>query len=281
MEIGDYTVTPIIADTFGLDGGAMFGIVPKPLWEEKNPADERNRIELATRVLLIEGNNRKILVDTGNGDKWDDKYRDIYKIDAGEQNLVQSLALKNITPGDITDVILTHLHFDHAGGSTVLDNGELVPAFPNATYYVQELNWKWANDTTEKDAGSYRKENFIPLRGHGVLELVRGEVEIFTGIQLIVCDGHTQGQQLPLITGENHHLFYCGDLIPTVAHLTIPWVMGYDNFPLTTIKEKKKYLNRAADENWILLLEHDPTTTAISLRREENKFRIKQTVQML
>lgn len=281
MKIGDYNVTPIVADTFGLDGGAMFGIVPKPLWEKKNPADERNRIDLATRCLLIEGKNRKILVDTGNGDKWDDKYRDIYKIDPGKQNLVQSLAARNIQPGDITDVILTHLHFDHAGGATITDDGELVPAFPNATYYIQERNWKWASDPTEKDAGSYRKENFQPLREHGVLELVRGEVEIFAGIQLIVCDGHTEGQQLPLITGEKNRLFYCGDLVPTLAHLPIPWVMGYDNFPLTTIEEKKKYFARAVEEHWTLLLEHDPANVAVTVRREDERYQIKQTVQML
>ena len=281
MKIGDYTITPIVAETFRLDGGAMFGIIPKPLWEQKSPADDRNRIDLATRVLLIEGKNRKILVDTGNGDKWSDKYRDIYKIDAGDQTLVDSLESRDISPDDITDVILTHLHFDHAGGATTLDKDEPVPTFPNATYYVQELNWKWANDPTEKDAGSYRTENFLPLRNHGVLELVRGEVEIFPGIHLIVCDGHTEGQQLPLISDKNQTLFYCGDLIPTTAHLSIPWVMGYDNFPLTTIEEKKDYLSRAVEENWTLLLEHDPNTVAITVRREDGKYRIKQTVQML
>ncbi|MCF7805944.1 MAG: MBL fold metallo-hydrolase [Candidatus Marinimicrobia bacterium] len=281
MEIGSYTITPIVADTFGLDGGAMFGIIPKPLWEKQCSADDRNRVNLATRVLLIEGKNRKILIDTGNGNKWDDKYREIYKIDPGERTLGESLASRDIRPDDITDVILTHLHFDHAGGATTLDNGEPVPTFPNATYYVQESNWKWANDPTEKDTGSYRKENFIPLREHGVLELVRDEVEIFPGINLVVCDGHTKGRQLPLIADENQSLFYCGDLVPTTAHLSIPWVMGYDNFPLTTIEEKKEYLARAVEENWTLLLEHDPNTVAITVRREDGKYRIKQTVRMM
>ena len=272
MQIGDYSVTTIIADMFGLDGGAMFGIVPKPLWEENNPADEQNRIDLATRVLLIEGNGRKILVDTGNGDKWDEKYRNIYKVDSGEQDLIASLRSRDIEPEEITDVILTHLHFDHAGGATRLDGEDLIPTFSKATYYVQKSNWKWANSPTEKDAGSYRKENFVPLDDHGVIEFIHGEQEIFPGIRMVVVDGHTKGQQLPLITGNDTSLFYCGDLIPTAAHLSIPWVMGYDNFPLTTIREKKRYLSRALEEEWILLLEHDPVNGAFRLALKDGKY---------
>lgn len=276
MQIGDYTISTIVADTFGLDGGAMFGIVPKPLWERKYPADSQNRIDLATRVLLIEGNGRKILVDTGNGTKWDDKYRAIYKIQSGDRDLIDTLHSRGIEPNNITDVLLTHLHFDHAGGATVMENGDLLPTFPKATYYVQESNWKWANEPTEKDAGSYRQENFVPLKEHKVLELVRGEVEIFPGIQLVISDGHSKGQQLPLITGDGKCLFYCGDLVPTAAHLSMPWVMGYDNFPLTTIQEKKKYLVRAVEEHWTLVLEHDLGNEAFTLSRDGNKYIIDQ-----
>lgn len=272
MHIGQYTLTPIVADTFGLDGGAMFGIVPKPLWEKQNPADDQNRINLSARTLLVEGEGRKILIDTGNGDKWEQKYRDIYKISPQNGGLRNSLEDHGVAAGDITDVILTHLHFDHAGGATILKNDDIIPAFPNATYYVQEQNWEWATDPTEKDAGSYRRENFIPLRKHGVLELVAGEVELFPGIQLLTVFGHTQGQQLPLIYGDDTALLYCADLFPTQSHIKIPWVMAYDNFPLTTIKEKKQILWRAAEEDWTLFFEHDPEVESTCIERTDKGF---------
>lgn len=280
MRIGDYDITPVIHGTFALDGGAMFGIVPKPLWERKIPADERNRIDLSTRSLLIEGNGRTILIDTGLGDKWQEKYREIYKIDAGSSGLLTSLGERGLSREDITDVILTHLHFDHAGGATRLKDGEILPAFPNARYYVQKKHWEWARNPSEKDAGSFRTENFLPLQEHGVLELLDGETELFPHIRLRLADGHTPAQQLPVIHGGTDTLFYCGDLIPTHAHLSIPWVMGYDNHPLTTVEEKREVLDTAIAQNWILVFEHDIQIPAARVHRTEKGPGIREVIRL-
>lgn len=269
MKVGDYDISVLNGGAFGLDGGAMFGIIPKPLWSKHTPADDRNRIDLIARTLLIRGHDRNMLVDTGLGDKWSDKHRDIYKINPASLGINKALVRVGLTPADITDVILTHLHFDHAGGATREENGELVPTFPRATYYVQRENWEWANHPSPKDAGSYRKENFVPLQEHGVLEFVEGEEELFPGIRLLRSEGHTKAQQLPLIRGEVNTVFYCGDLIPTAAHIPLAWGMGYDNFPLQIIEEKERVLQQAAAEHWTLLLEHDPGTAAVTVRRTE------------
>ncbi len=265
MKVGEYNITPIVHGTFGLDGGAMFGIVPKPLWEKRIPADNRNRITLATRSLLIQGHGRKILVDTGMGMDWDDKFREIYTI-SESAGPGAALGDTGVGPGEITDVILTHLHFDHAGGAVRAQGGEPVPAFPNATYYVQAEHWKWANDPSEKDAGSFRRDRFLPLEEHGVLELIRGSEELFPGIDLQLVHGHTPFQQLPLIRGGEQPVFFCGDLIPTHAHVSIPWVMGYDIRPLLTIGEKREILERAIEEDWILVFEHDAEIAAATVR---------------
>jgi len=281
MKVGRYQVAPIVHQTFGLDGGAMFGIVPKPLWEKKISADERNRILLATRSLFIESENRKILVDTGMGDKWEAKQRDIYKIDAEKSALYKFLHARDLSVSDITDVILTHLHFDHTGGSTVREDGEVIPAFPNATYYVQKRQWEWARNPTEKDGGSFIGENFQPLMEHGVVELLDGETELFPGLEIKTRDGHTTGQQLPFIRDDKQPLLYCADLIPTSAHISLPWVMGYDNHPLTTIEEKKATLDQAAEANWILVFEHDPDTSAVTVNRSEDGVEIGDRVALI
>lgn len=281
MQIGDYTVSTVIHGTFGLDGGAMFGIVPKVLWNSRNPADDKNRIDLSTRSLLIEGNGHKILVDTGMGDKWDDKHRNIYKIDNESTNVYSSLEGKGLSVDEITDVIITHLHFDHAGGATKYnDDGDLVPTFPNATYYVQQKNWDWAENPSEKDAASYLPENFQPLYDHSVLEILDGPAELFPGIELMTSDGHTVGQQHPIVKSADQSIFYCGDLIPTRTHIPIPWVMGYDLFPLTTIQEKKDVLSRALEENWILFFEHDPVTNSVTVQQTEKGIRADQTISI-
>lgn len=280
MKIGGYDITPVTAGNFGLDGGAMFGIIPKLLWEKQVRSDNKNRIDLTARVLLLQGHGRNILVDTGLGDKWSEHHRNIYKIDPASLHFHKSLAELGVTRQDITDVILTHLHFDHAGGATSMENGELIPSFPNATYYIQRKNWEWANNPSPKDAGSYLKENFVPLHSHGVLEFVEEEEEIFPGIRMILSEGHTIAQQLPLLRDDEHTLFYCGDLIPTAAHLPLPWGMGYDNFPLTVIKEKEQILKQAAEEHWILVLEHDPGTSAITVRNTEKGVRAGEPVRL-
>lgn len=274
MKIGTYDIHSIETGRFGLDGGAMFGIVPYVFWSKTNPPDERRRIELAARCLLIRGNGKTILVDDGNGTKFTDKLKEIYRLDNSQLDLLRSLNNHGLSPEDITDVILTHLHFDHAGGSTTVKEGKLVPTFPNAKYYVQEKHWDLSQQPTEKDRGSFMRDDFFPLKDHGVLELVDGEFEIFPGIELIVCNGHTTAQQLPKITDGRRTLLFCCDLFPTTSHLPLPYVMAYDVRPLVTIEEKKKVLGRAYEEQWTLFFEHDPQTEAVTITSGEKGFMV-------
>ena len=262
MKIGNYELHPIETGRFGLDGGAMFGIVPKPLWSKTNPPDERNRIELAARALLIIGHGKKILVDNGNGSKFTEKQVDIYRLDMRQYNIHNSLKRVGLTTKDITDVILTHLHFDHAGGSTYREDGKLKPTFPNARYYVQKAHWDQAMNPTEKDRGSFMPDDFIPLKEYGLLEFVDDELEIFLNITLMVMHGHTAAQQLPKISDGKTTLLYCCDLFPTASHIPLPYIMAYDLRPLTTLEEKRRVLRSAVDEGWILFFEHDPRTIA-------------------
>ncbi len=281
MKIGPYDVYPIETAHFALDGGAMFGIVPWVFWSKANPPDERQRIELAARCLLVRGNGRTILVDDGNGTKWNEKLKDIYKLDTSKGDLLTSLSAHGVTPADVTDVVLTHLHFDHAGGSTIVVNGKLVPTFPNATYYVQMKQWELSQQPTEKDRGSFMADDFVPLMEHGVLKLVEGEFEIFPGIELLVCNGHTAAQQLPKISDGKTTMLFCCDLVPTASHVPWPYVMAYDLRPLVTIEEKKKIFGRAYEERWILFLEHDPTTEAITLQATAKGFAVDQKLKII
>ncbi len=258
MKIGKYDIHIINSGHFGLDGGAMFGIIPKPLWEKTNPCDNRNRIKLATRNLLLRSGNKNILVDTGMGDKWDDKSKDIYDIKQNPFSLESELKKLNLSSGDITDVILTHLHFDHTGGSTKYEGEKLIPAFPNAKFYVQKKNFEWAVNPSDRDRGSYIKDNFVPLAEEGVLNFIDGEKNFDDDIEFIIVNGHTFSQQLLKISDSRTTLLYCCDLLPTVSHIPIPYVMGYDLQPLVTVEEKKKILAKAAEESWILFFEHDP-----------------------
>ncbi len=263
MKIGTYEISALETGEFALDGGAMFGVVPKALWGKMIPVDERNRIDMRLRCLLIQGEGKNILVDTGMGSKWDVKLADIYRVDHTRQNMEKALAAKKLSTRDITDVILTHLHFDHAGGATTFDdNHNLIPTFPKATYYVQKQNLTWGQNPTEKDRASYLPENWEPLEKAGCLKIVDGTGEILPGIEMKLFYGHTQGIQLPLIRNGKTVLFYCGDVIPTSCHVPVAWVMAYDNFPLITIKEKKTLLEQAVKEKWILALEHCPLMDA-------------------
>lgn len=280
MKIGDYHIHSIETGTFALDGGAMFGIVPKPIWEKKIPSDERNRIVMALRCMLIMGNNRNILVDTGIGDKFSKKYTEIYKIDQSEINISASLKKHGLTNKDITDVILTHLHFDHAGGATCLSDGELRLSFPNAAYYIQKDNLDLADNPSEKDIGSYRKENFEPLKKSGNLEIIKGELEIFPNIFLFISNGHTLGLQHVKVSDGNKTIIYCADMIPTVSHLPIPYIMGYDLFPLTIIEEKKRLLKNAEEGDWMLFFEHDPDVGVIKVKKGEKVFEIKGKIEL-
>jgi glyoxylase-like metal-dependent hydrolase (beta-lactamase superfamily II) len=281
MRVGNYQAYLIFSGSFRLDGGAMFGVVPKVLWEKKKPADEKNRIFMCTNNLLLVSENRKILVDTGNGYKVDDKFKQIYALNYEDGDLLKGLEKAGIQRGEITDVILTHLHFDHAGGATIRnDAGQIVPTFPNATYYVTQTQLDWAMNPSFKDRASYMKENFVPLMESNQLQIIHSMDSPLEGIEFIICNGHTPGQLLPLIQDEQHPLFYAGDLIPMYPHVPIPWVMAYDNNPLLTIEEKQRILSQAEKEKWILFFEHDPEISAATIQMGDKSFEIKEVITM-
>lgn len=279
MQIGNYTLTSIETGRFALDGGAMFGVVPWVFWSKTNPPDERQRITLAARCLLIRGEGRIILVDTGNGTKWNDKLKDIYRLDRSRFSLESSLAAAGVTPEQVTDVILTHLHFDHCGGCTHIADGTLTITFPNAVHYVQKAHWDLSQDPTDRDRASFMKEDFMPLHEQGMLRFVEGEQELFPGISMVVCNGHTMAQQLPKISDGKTTLLFCCDLVPTTSHVPLPYIMGYDLRPLVTLEEKKRILPQAEREGWILFLEHDPETTAVRLQKNEKGLSVKEKLQ--
>jgi glyoxylase-like metal-dependent hydrolase (beta-lactamase superfamily II) len=278
MKIGSYELHQIDTGRFALDGGAMFGIVPKTIWSKLNPSDDENRIDLALRTLLITGNKRNILVDNGIGTKFSEKYTKIYKIDHSKYNLDSSLKKFNLETKDITDVILTHLHFDHAGGSTYREDGELKLTFPNATYYVQKMNYEWALTPNDKERGSYLKENFVPVLEKGKLQLIEGKFELIPHIDVIISNGHTVGLQLVKVSDEGNTLVYCADLIPTTSHIKIPYIMGYDIEPLKLMREKKELLSVACNDNWTLFLEHDVITEAVKVKKTEKGFEVRERV---
>ena len=280
MKIGDYEIYPIETGTFWLDGGAMFGVVPKIFWDKTNKSDELNRVQLAARCLLIIGNGRNILMDDGNGTKITDKFRNIYNLDNNQNDLYKSLAKYNISPNDITDVILSHLHFDHAGGSTIEEGGVLKLTFPNAKYYVQKIQWENALNPTERDRASYIPNDFMPLQKYGVLNLVNGEKELFPGISVLISNGHTPGLQMLKVSQGGKTLFYPADLLPFTSHVPLPYIMGFDLQPLITLEDKRKYLKLAAEEEWIIFFEHDTKTQAGKIKVTERGYVFDTPVNM-
>lgn len=256
---------------FKLDGGAMFGIVPKSLWKRLNPPDEQNLCTWAMRCLLIETGERKILVDTGLGDKQDDKFRSYFH-PHGDHTLLGSLAAKGLQPEDITDVLLTHLHFDHVGGAVRYDeSGNLVPTFPNAVYWSTEPHWQWAMEPNPREKASFLKENFVPLQEQGQLQFIdwqKEDVPWLDDIHIRFVNGHTEAMMLPIIQKDGQQLVYCADLLPSSFHVRMPYVMAYDVRPLDTLREKGTLLEQAAAENWLLCFEHDPTTGAAYLTKD-------------
>jgi len=278
MKVGKYTLYSIETSRFGLDGGAMFGIIPKTLWEKEAPTDEYNRIQMVTRSLLLVSNERKIIIDTGNGDKWDDKARSRYNIDLVDLNLSSSLGKYGFLPADITDVFCTHLHFDHAGGNTTIEDGKIVPTFPNATYWIHRDNWDLANSPSEKDRGSYLAENWAVLAENGMIEYVTERETSIPGIEIMVTYGHTTGMMHPLIMDGNNTVFYAADIFPMAAHVPLAWVMAYDLNPVQTIKEKRLLLPRMVDENWTVFFEHDPLRQAGKVTMDGKHYRLKETV---
>ncbi|GAB4365262.1 MAG: MBL fold metallo-hydrolase [Calditrichia bacterium] len=281
MQIGKYDVHMIDTGRYRLDGGAMFGVVPQTLWKKEHPPDDKNRIEMALNTLLLVGNGHVILIDTGIGDKFSEKFAEIYAIDHSRHSLLKSLANHNIQPEDVTDVILTHLHFDHAGGATYYDaDGALKLRFPNASHYVQKKQLEWAQRGFEKDRASYLKENIEPLMKSDNLKILDGPQKLFDGVEILLSDGHTIAQQLVLISGEEGKLLYAGDLIPLSAHVPLPWVMAYDLNPVKTIEEKRSILKRAVEENWMVFFEHDPRIYCATIAETEKGFRLKSPVRL-
>jgi glyoxylase-like metal-dependent hydrolase (beta-lactamase superfamily II) len=283
MRLGRYDLHAVRDGTFALDGGAMFGIVPRPLWEKRIAPDARNRIPLAARCLLAVDRDarRVILVDDGMGDKWDAKRVDIYGVDKAEGDLLAGLRRHGIAPADVTDVVLTHLHFDHAGGTTRRGpGGALELVFPRAVHHVQRRAWQWAHTPTEKDAGSFLEENYDLLQHSNQLQLHDGPAELFPDVELIVSEGHTVAQQLPRFHDGATHLTFCGDLVPTAAHLRPSWVMAYDLHPLTVIEEKKVLVAEALEDDGILFFEHDPSVAACRLVERDGATVFREAVDL-
>jgi glyoxylase-like metal-dependent hydrolase (beta-lactamase superfamily II) len=282
MTVGPYRLHEVLAGQLRLDGGAMFGIIPRPLWEGRIPPDDRGRIPLAMRCLLLESSDRLILIDSGLGDKYDDKFADIYGVDQESSNLLASLQQAGFAREDVTDVILTHLHFDHCGGSTRRGaSGELEVTFPNARHHVQRAHWDWAHESPREQA-SFLTENLAPLAEAGVLHFVDGEQELFDGVSLHVVNGHTRGQQLVRIHDGRQQVLFAADLLPTAAHVPLLWVMAYDVAPLDTIREKEVLLEQAAAEGWLVVFEHDVRHAAGRIEKTERGYRaidLRQTLE--
>lgn len=258
LHIAGWTLRTLETGYLWLDGGSMFGSVPKPLWSRLHPPDERNRIRLAMRCLLLEGHGRRVLVDDGIGTKFPPKLADIYRIEHDTQTLEGSLAAHGLGVGDVTDLVLTHLHFDHAGGSTRREGDRLVPRLPNARVYVQRRNWENALAPNLRERASYLPENFAPLEEAGRVERWDGPQSPWPGVTLFTADGHTRGQQLVRVSGPEGTVYFVADLIPTAAHVRIPFVMGYDVAAIETMAEKRALLERASRERAWICLEHDP-----------------------
>jgi glyoxylase-like metal-dependent hydrolase (beta-lactamase superfamily II) len=267
LTVGRLKIHAIQAGGQRLDGGAMFGVVPKPLWERRIQADERNRIPLGMRCLLIEHERGLALIDNGAGNKENAKFHEIYGVEnagAGGRTLLEDgLRAAGVRPDDITLMIDTHLHFDHAGGNTWRDEGgEVRPTFPNARYVVQRGEYEWARRTNERTAASYFPHNFEPVVAAGQFDFVTGETEIWPGIRLVPTPGHTPHHQSVLIESDGARALYPADLMPTSSHVPLPWIMGYDVEPLRTLESKRAILRRATEEDWLVIFEHDAFVTS-------------------
>ena len=280
MRIREFDLYPILTSQFRLDGGAMFGIIPKTLWNKKMPSDNLNRIQMVTRSLLLVSENKRILIDTGNGNKWQEKFKKIYEIDTKLVSLDTSLAEIGYAAEDITDVICTHLHFDHIGGNTKIVEGKIIPSFPNAKYWMSEVNWKIANSPSEKDQGSFMQDDWVVLAENNMINFVHGADQFLPGIDLIISNGHTPGMMLPKISDNNNTLVYSADLIPTSAHIPLSWVMAYDVQPIVTIEEKKQFYHDAVDKNWILFFEHDPDVVACTIQHDGKHYKKNNIVKI-
>ncbi|MDB2321568.1 MBL fold metallo-hydrolase [Flavobacteriaceae bacterium] len=274
---------PVNAGNFKLDGGAMFGAVPKKIWNKTNPADQNNLIDIAARCLLIEDGKRLILIDSGMGNKQSEKFFSYYSL-WGEDTLERSIKKVGFSLEDVTDVFFTHLHFDHCGGAIKRSGSGFEPVFKNAIYWTNKKHWDWAISPNKREVASFLKENLLPIEETGNLNFIPTSRRQFSfvdelGFEVFYADGHTEKQMLPIISHKGQKIAFAGDLIPTAGHVPLPYVMGYDVRPLTTLKEKDLFLNYAADNNVLLLLEHDSVNEAVSLKRTEKGVRVNQALK--
>lgn len=274
---------PVNAGNFKLDGGAMFGAVPKTIWNKTNPADQNNLIDIAARCLLIEDGKRLILIDSGMGNKQGEKFFSYYSL-WGEDTLERSIKKVGFSIDDVTDVFFTHLHFDHCGGAIKRSGSGFEPVFKNAIYWTNKKHWDWAINPNKREVASFLKENLLPIEETGNLNFIPTSRRQFSfvdelGFKVFYADGHTEKQMLPIISHKGQKIAFAGDLIPTAGHVPLPYVMGYDVRPLTTLKEKDLFLNYAADNNFLLLLEHDSVNEVVSLKRTEKGVRVNQILK--
>ncbi|MFN5422619.1 MAG: MBL fold metallo-hydrolase [bacterium] len=268
---------------FKLDGGAMFGVVPKTIWNKLNPSDQNNMCTWAMRCLLVIDGERKILIDTGMGNKQSEKFFSHY-YPHGEGSLMSSLNQLGYQAEDITDVILTHLHFDHCGGAVIRKDDQLAPAFPNALYWSSKAHWEWAKNPNAREKASFLKENFMPIEESGQLRFVDEVPDTRTRfnehIEIQFVHGHTRSMMIPLINYNGRTIAYMADLIPSVAHIPLPYVMAYDMYPMTTLEEKEIFLNEAAEKEYVLFMEHDPVNTCCTVEKTEKGFRKKEILEL-
>ncbi|MGV6861621.1 MAG: MBL fold metallo-hydrolase [Putridiphycobacter sp.] len=275
------TIYPINTGNFKLDGGAMFGVVPKTLWQKTNPADENNMCSWSMRCMLIQDGKRLMLVDTGIGDKQSEKFFSYYYL-FGDDNLKKSIEALGFGLDDITDVFLTHLHFDHVGGAIAREGEKgFRPFFKNATYWSNEKHWKWAVEPNAREKASFLSENILPIQESGQLKFIQRQGDytknVFNNIDVLFVDGHTESQMIPHIKYKGKTLVFMADLLPSVGHIPLPYVMGYDTRPLITLDEKAKFLTKAAEEDYILFLEHDYYNECCTLKMTEKGVRLNET----
>jgi glyoxylase-like metal-dependent hydrolase (beta-lactamase superfamily II) len=273
MRLGDLELTPLLDRHFRLDGGAMFGVVPKTLWQKRLPADEKNRIPMAMRPLLVRG-DRLMIIDAGAGEKMDAKLQDIYGFER-QETLDASLAAAGVRPEDIEVVLATHLHFDHAGGFTMRDGDRVVPRFPNARYVIHRGEWEDATHPHERNRASYFDENYVPLQEAGVVDFIDRDQEVMPGVRVRRTHGHTAFHQIVYLESQGQTAVFTADLIPTTAHVDVPWIMAYDLYPMETLEFKRAFVQEAIAREYVIFFEHDPNVAAGYIRENDRRIYVE------